>query len=354
MGMGMSSSSSSLFTSVQEPSSRIRWRSFAVSYIAQATAVTALVVYTVTVPAISPKSVAHVDLVAPTVQNTPKPARVKRTVSERTAPVRVELVRPKIEAPVLQLQQPQRLRRTPEIAEVAQPQITATPKLDPKVLNSLPAPKVASRIVATNTFGSSATPTLQKVSPSKVQTGGFGNPNGVAANSRGSNQPTIAATGAFDLPQGAGNGNGHGGASGIRGTVASAGFGNGVAAQPGNNRMPARVQTTSFSTTPVAPAPDSSHRAAHQPVTTPVAIQSKPIPVYTAEARQLRVEGEVLLNVVFTASGQIRVLNVVRGLGHGLDESAQRAAQGVKFSPAMRDGHPVDSNVMLHIIFQLS
>jgi TonB family protein len=66
------------------------------------------------------------------------------------------------------------------------------------------------------------------------------------------------------------------------------------------------------------------------------------------------VEGEVLLSVVFTADGQIRILNVVRGLGHGLDEAAQRAAQGVKFSPAMRDGHPVDANATLHIVFQLS
>ena len=65
-------------------------------------------------------------------------------------------------------------------------------------------------------------------------------------------------------------------------------------------------------------------------------------------------KGEVLLNVVFTADGQIRVLKVVHGLGHGLDEAALRAAQGVKFTPAMRDGHPVDSTATLHIVFQLS
>jgi outer membrane biosynthesis protein TonB len=58
--------------------------------------------------------------------------------------------------------------------------------------------------------------------------------------------------------------------------------------------------------------------------------------------------------VIFTADGKIRVLNVVRGLGYGLDESARRAVQGLKFSPAMRDGHPVDSNATLHVIFQLS
>jgi TonB family protein len=66
------------------------------------------------------------------------------------------------------------------------------------------------------------------------------------------------------------------------------------------------------------------------------------------------VEGEVLVNVMFMANGQIRILNVVRGLGHGLDEAAQRAAQGVKFTPAMQNGRPVDSNATLRIVFQLS
>ena len=126
----------------------------------------------------------------------------------------------------------------------------------------------------------------------------------------------------------------------------------------GGNAAQGRLQSANFVTAIVAPAtPDETlrKRAANHPVTSaPVSIESKPTPVYTPEARQLRIEGEVLLNVVFTAGGRIRILSVVRGLGHGLDESAQRAAQGVRFSPAMRDGHPVDSNATLHIIFQLS
>jgi TonB family protein len=117
------------------------------------------------------------------------------------------------------------------------------------------------------------------------------------------------------------------------------------------------VQSSGFGSG-VAPAEGSGQGrrqlASGVPATTPVSIQSKPTPAYTAEARQLRIEGEVLLNVVFTADGQVRVLNVARGLGHGLDESAQRAAQGVRFSPAKRDGQPVDSTAILHIVFQLS
>ena len=57
---------------------------------------------------------------------------------------------------------------------------------------------------------------------------------------------------------------------------------------------------------------------------------------------------------VAEASGRVRVLRVVRGLGHGLDESAVRAAQQISFRPALRDGQPADSTAVLHIIFQLA
>jgi len=65
-------------------------------------------------------------------------------------------------------------------------------------------------------------------------------------------------------------------------------------------------------------------------------------------------EGEILLRVLFTAAGEVRVLDVVRGLGHGLDETAARAAQQIKFRPAQRDGQPVDSTATVHIVFQLA
>jgi TonB family protein len=83
-------------------------------------------------------------------------------------------------------------------------------------------------------------------------------------------------------------------------------------------------------------------------------ILSKPRPVYTAEARQLHIEGEVLLDIMFAASGQIRVVRVVRGLGHGLDESAERAAEQIRFNPAKKDGQPYDSDAVVHIVFALA
>jgi periplasmic protein TonB len=45
---------------------------------------------------------------------------------------------------------------------------------------------------------------------------------------------------------------------------------------------------------------------------------------------------------------------VIRGLGHGLDENAQRAAEQIRFKPAMQEGQPADSTATVHIVFQLA
>jgi hypothetical protein len=45
---------------------------------------------------------------------------------------------------------------------------------------------------------------------------------------------------------------------------------------------------------------------------------------------------------------------VVRGLGHGLDEAAIAAANKMHFKPALRNGTPVDSTAIVHVVFQLA
>ncbi|PYX96600.1 MAG: energy transducer TonB, partial [Acidobacteria bacterium] len=80
----------------------------------------------------------------------------------------------------------------------------------------------------------------------------------------------------------------------------------------------------------------------------------KPNPVYTSEARQAKLEGEVLLEVMFGANGQLNVSRVVRGLGHGLDEAAVAAANKMRFKPALRNGQAVDSTAIVHVVFQLA
>ena len=98
-----------------------------------------------------------------------------------------------------------------------------------------------------------------------------------------------------------------------------------------------------------APAKQSS-----APRFTPVEILSKPKPLYTAEARAKGIEGEVVLELEFGASGVARVLRLVRGLGHGLDENAAIAARGIRFHPATRDGMIVDSSALVRIVFELA
>ena len=76
--------------------------------------------------------------------------------------------------------------------------------------------------------------------------------------------------------------------------------------------------------------------------------------MYTPEARQLQLQGEVLLEVMFGSNGELRVNRVVRGLGHGLDEAAVSAANKIKFKPAQRNGTSVDSTAIVHVMFQLA
>ena len=89
-------------------------------------------------------------------------------------------------------------------------------------------------------------------------------------------------------------------------------------------------------------------------MTKPVEIASKPKPQYTDEARALKLEGEVWLEVLFAADGSVRVQRVLRSLGHGLDENATKAAGQIRFRPAEKDGQPVDQVATIRVQFQLA
>jgi TonB family protein len=211
------------------------------------------------------------------------------------------------------------------------------------------------RVIHTGEFGSSATPTVN-APIQKVQTGGFGDPNGLPGTGKAGAHLQAAKLGSFDLPSGPGTGNGTGGANGIKGTIASAGFGNGIA-QPGqgDGRSNGRgVATGGFGTQEVAKGGPAARPAESSPTTTAVEVTYKPNPVYTDDARQLKLQGEVLLEVMFGANGQLHVNRIVRGLGHGLDEAAVAAANKMRFKPAMRSGVPVDSTAVVHVVFQLA
>jgi TonB family protein len=230
-----------------------------------------------------------------------------------------------------------------------QPVNFEAPKLQP-VSGAMPA-----RVIYTGTFGSSATPTVNAPSQ-KVQTGGFGDPNGLPGEGKQGAKLSAAKLGSFDLPEGAGTGNGTGGAKGIKGTIASVGFGNGIA-QPGHGEGRANgqgVQASGFATQQIATNTAKRSLDDTAALASQVEIIFKPKPSYTEEARKLNLEGEVLLEVMFGANGQLQVNRVVRGLGHGLDEAAVTAATKIKFKPAQRNGTSVNSTAVVHVMFQLA
>ncbi len=138
----------------------------------------------------------------------------------------------------------------------------------------------------------------------------------------------------------------------------SAGFDNGVAGRaPAKAPIKETVTSVGFDRDEAQSAQSSARSARAKVVTTPfegIEILEKPKPVYSEEARRLRIEGTVQLRVVFEAAGQIRVLGVVKGLGHGLDEAAVQAAEAIRFRPARRDGHPVDAPAVIQIQFQIA
>jgi TonB family protein len=266
--------------------------------------------------------------------------KITEPVAPRPEAMRVptELVRKKI--PVVEEQ-------APKVT------MTATKESLPALKPQIPRPPVKTNVFST---GSSVTPTIA-AAPEKVQTGGFGDPNGVPASDPHGHPVTIAQSGSFNMPSGPGSGNGTGGAHGVPGVVASTGFGSGVATGTSTGVSGSRgaVRQGGFGDADVVAASQPKAKSAEPVVKTlPVEITFKPRPVYTDEGRQLKVEGEVLLDVVFSASGQVRIVKVVRGLGHGLDESAIHAAEKIQFKPALKDGHPADFEAVLHIEFQLA
>jgi len=115
------------------------------------------------------------------------------------------------------------------------------------------------------------------------------------------------------------------------------------------------VKSGGFGAVTVAPEAKAAPKQAESaPAVQPIVILEKPNPVYTDEARRLRIEGEVLVEVIFRASGQVQAVRVVKGLGHGLDEAALRAAEQIRFKPAIQQGQAVDFPAVAHIVFQLA
>jgi TonB family protein len=335
------------------PDKRISWQTLATSYGIEVMFILLLVNIGLLFPEkMQLKQNYHITEIIPLPGNEPKPMpkpKIAPAVHAKLLPA-VPVTAPHLVVP--------REIRAPEPKPEVEPEA-------PKVaMNNFAAPQIKMtaggarpQLIHTGEFstGSSATPTLN-APVQKVQTGGFGDPNGIKGEGKPGAHLVAAATGAFDMPEGGGKGNGTGGTKGLQGTVASAGFGNGVASGGnGDGRSNGRgsaVATGGFGQQELSHGGPKVQQDG--PATNAVEITFKPNPVYTDEARQLKLEGEVLLEVMFGANGQLHVNRVVRGLGHGLDEAAIAAANRMRFKPAMRTGTPVDSTAIVHVVFQLA
>jgi TonB family protein len=292
--------------------------------------------------------------------------------TEIALPPKQPLVHPNITATPPPPEEPLQPR---SVAKLIAPKALAPPKPKPAPVNTVDVPTFSEisaeakfeappsepakprEPVKTGTLaaGGATTATIDKPA-AQVQTGGFGDPNGVPGESNSAVRANIAHAGSPALLPGPGFGNGTGGANGARGTVASSGFSDSAtisAASDGEGpRKP--IKAGGFGTAVAGPDESRAKQAETPPAVQPVVILSKPNPAYTEEARKLRLEGDVLVEVVFLASGSVRVVRVTNGLGHGLDEAAVRAAEQIRFKPAVQDGKPVDFPAIVHIEFQLA
>jgi TonB family protein len=292
----------------------------------------------------------------------PAPVIPKVKVVAPPQPPKLEIA--KIEPPKIQPPKPEIEPPKPVKLDTPKP-LPIIPPAPPKAVAPPPAPKVG--LFASN----KPTPVANNQSKPQATTGGFGDPHAVAPNPNANRAATIAALGSFNAAPGANSGAGaarKGTVQGVdfgagvkngvpggtsHGAVASAGFANGVVGGTGKPGGHGTVASASF-----GPAVGNGGHVqiaqAAEPAFTPPVVISEPKARYTPEAQEARVQGEVTLKVRFLASGQVEVIGVVTGLGHGLDEEARHVAESIRFKPALRNGQPVDHTTLIHVTFQLA
>ncbi len=238
---------------------------------------------------------------------------------------------------------PEPLRPTPPAARpisvTRPPTLPARPAVIPVI--AAPSPAIArpvespqpARLVQGAGFGESPrSPTVVAAGPARerVITAGFEEGESAATLQAATRRAVSVGSAGFDSTTARRE------TSTAAGEIRAGGFGDpagGEAVSPPRTRARAR------------PEPDSAAT---------VEIVTKPRPIYTDEARRLRIEGDVVLEVVFSATGQLQVLRVVDGLGHGLDEAAIAAAREIRFKPARSEGRAVDQATTLRVVFRLA
>lgn len=349
--MNRSNSPHSIFSEAPpQPSS---WRSYITSAVAHVCVV--IILFSLTFrflqPAEKPRASSNITLIAPRFPDYQPKAVPRPHIKPPLVVAKVEHT-PKTLPPVKPAQP--KLVERPQIAAAPEIKVLtpAASRIVPEPKYEAPAPKPEVHTGQFETVDAAKAP----VAPKVLKVGGFGDPNGLAPSTDSrAGVATLAKVGSFDMPAGSGNAGGAGHAA--TGSVRPTSFGNMTqgANGPGGDGHATAVRTGAFADSAAAASPSQNPSArAAEPASTPVEILSKPKPVYTQEARDLKLEGQVTLEVLFLANGSIRILRVLQGLGHGLDEAAEKAAMQVRFRPATRGRIPVDTNARINITFQLT
>ena len=271
-------------------------------------------------------------------------------------PKPIDLPKPaevKLEAPKINMPKPEpkpalkpiemEAKLTAPAMKAAKPAIILAPQ--PKAALTAAAPAQVAQVRPSTapvhfgeTFG--VTPNPNAARPATVAA--IGNPYG------GMKGPSVAPRGVVGSA-GIGDGIRSGSNAGVVGRVASAGIPGGTGtALTGTT---GRVASTGI---PAMAAAAKTPVMTAMPASTNLEVLSKPPVQYTSEARKMRVQGDVILRVTFTASARVVVQGVLHGLGYGLDEEARRVAQEIRFRPATHNGHPVDLTTNITITFQLA
>ncbi len=298
-----------------------------------------------------------------------------RMLTELTAPVvekKPEPVKPKIVPP----KPPKPL---PEIVKVEEPKIVI-PKIkpielpkqpivkmdQPKPILAPPAPKrviaMAAPVTVSLAHPQAASVVNNDAHPTAVQMGHpdmpFKDPKGpaVSAVNLNSGFPGMNAgnTGHGPPATKVTLGNGSPDSTSIKGNgvIAAVGLPHGVPGGTGTGKVPTGQQVNLGQNTP-PPAPK-----AVVVTTAPgkaVKVISKPKPEYTAEARQMHIEGVVTIHIRVLTNGSVEVIGVTKPLGYGLDDSAKRAIMATRFEPATdASGNPITWEGNVNVTFQLA
>ncbi len=285
----------------------------------------------------------------------PEPPKPPPPPPKLPKPPIIKVEPPKIKVPTIEVPDPPKIPPTPVMKVTPTPILTPAP---PKAVTPPPAPKpVAIQLaqaasVANNDahpsairLGSQTNPINNTSGPavSAVNLGRSG-AAGMPAGNTGLGPPSKIAIGGSGSPNGSMGGTANA-AQPIKGISTGVTGGTGpVTARP----------VGSIAIAKAAGPPAIAQAVAAAPPTTAPKLLYKPKPEYTDEARQLHLEGTVYVKIHVSSSGAVSVIAVQSGLGHGLDESAKRAVQGMRFQPAMANGQPTDWDGVVNINFQLA